>query len=161
MIDKRLRASRTSRSCPSRVTVTPQPPNREQTCPKLLRLFSFRGAVYFCLLRQVYESFVTRPPNNTTRMTALRDHNVETIDLTMDDELDVITTSSVAPARSSHHDGRALRARHSLGNTITISPKRKRASSFSESTIENHEQLTVGKRQKREEKKAVCQLSRP
>ncbi|KIM89720.1 hypothetical protein PILCRDRAFT_812522 [Piloderma croceum F 1598] len=89
-------------------------------------------------------------------MTALRDHNVETIDLTMDDELDVITmSSSVAPARSSHHDGRALRARHSLGNTITISPKRKRASSFSESTIENHEQLTAGKRQKREEKKAI------
>jgi hypothetical protein len=96
-------------------------------------------------------------------MAALRDHNVETIDLTMDDELDVIiTSSSIAPARSSlAHDGRALRGRHSLGNTITISPKRKRATSFSESTIENHEQLTAGKRQKREDKKAVCQLSRP
>jgi hypothetical protein len=96
-------------------------------------------------------------------MPALRDHNVETVDLTMDDddELDVIMASDpVTPARSLANDGRKLRARHSLGNTVTISPKRKRERTFSESTIENHVYLATAKRQKREGKKAVCLLSR-
>jgi hypothetical protein len=94
-------------------------------------------------------------------MSTLRDHNVEAIDLTMDDELDVMINSSpVAPARPSS-DRRTLRTRHSLGNTITNAPKRKRAKSFSESTIENHEQPETGKRQKMEQRKAVCVLSRP
>jgi hypothetical protein len=96
-------------------------------------------------------------------MSALQNHNVETIDLTMDDELDVMTAQSpIVLARSSRtNDERARYARHSLGNAVTVSPKRKRARTFSDSTIENHEQLVTGKRQKMEDKKAVRLLSLP
>jgi hypothetical protein len=92
-------------------------------------------------------------------MSAFRVRKVETIDLTMDDDLDVVMESgpvaSATAMSSAANDGRALRTRHSLGNTIIISPKQKRARTFSESTIENHEQVATGKRQKREDKKAV------
>lgn len=91
-------------------------------------------------------------------MPALQNHNVETIDLTMDDELDVmIAQSPIALARSSRiNDERPRYARHSLGNAVSVSPKRKRARTLSDSTIENHERLATGKRQKMEDKKAVC-----
>jgi len=92
-------------------------------------------------------------------MSAFQDRNVETIDLTMDDELDIIAASPVVHNTSSRNDDRVLRTRHSLGNTVANPPKRKRARTLSESTIENHEYLATGKKQKMEDKKAVCLLS--
>lgn len=70
-----------------------------------------------------------------------------------------LTVPNNTPRRSGDGDseevGRALRARRSLGNTVVTTPKRKRARTFSESHLKNHDERTEGKKQKLEDKKAV------
>lgn len=88
-------------------------------------------------------------------MPAFQNHNVDTIDLTMDDEPDVVV---VAPSHSTD-GGRAARTRHSLGNTVSNPSKRKRVRTLSDSTIENHVAPANDKRQKMDDKKSVCLLA--
>ena len=93
-------------------------------------------------------------------MSAFQNPNVATIDLTLDDELDVINASGPLTITTNEGLGR-LRTRHSLGDAVANPPKRKRARTFSESTIENHRERSADKRQKTEDKKAVRLLSLP
>lgn len=87
-----------------------------------------------------------------------KDGNVfESSDLVMNEETVLIVPNNTPRRPNDSEDGRVLRARHSLGNTVTA-PKRKRARTFSESTIENHEAKAEGKKQKLENKKAVSFL---
>lgn len=92
-------------------------------------------------------------------MSAYNAANVETIDLTMDDELDVMLVSSpVVPKPPRPFADRALRARLSVGNTVGVrvpSLGEKRTRRLSDSTVENHELKVPGKKLKMEDKKAV------
>lgn len=83
--------------------------------------------------------------------------STETIDLTMEDELDVMIASSPVIPRTlgKLDEGRALRPRQSLGNNITIPNQKKRLRRMSDSTVENHEQRASGKKLKMEDKKSV------
>lgn len=87
-------------------------------------------------------------------MSAVDNNILEGFGLIMDEGTGLIVPND-SPRRSNDSEqGQVLRARRSLGNTVTA-PKRKRARTFSESTIENHEAKADGKKQKLENKKAV------
>lgn len=92
-------------------------------------------------------------------MSLLHVAGIDSIDLTKDDELDVMAASSpVVPTRTSQlaAEGRALRPRQSAGYTITIPSPLKRSRRMSDSTNENHQEKAAAKKLKLEDKKAVC-----
>lgn len=90
-------------------------------------------------------------------MSAVDSNILEGFGLIMDEGTGLIVPNDSPRRSNDSEEGQVLRARRSLGNTVTA-PKRKRARTFSESTIENHETKTAGKKLKLENKKAVSLL---
>lgn len=97
-------------------------------------------------------------------MSFLQIDNIGSVtDITTNDELDVMATSSpVVPARTNKlpaddSKGRALRPRRSAGITIIIPASRKRSRAMSDSTlVENYQEEAKAKKLKWEDKRAVC-----
>lgn len=89
-------------------------------------------------------------------MSAVQNDILQSLGLIMDEETGLITPKLVSDV--STEGERVLRSRRSDGNIITIPANRKRARTFSDSTIENHGMQTAEKKQKLEYKKAVSML---